>query len=243
MPEPIVVLVHGAWHGAWCWAPLQAELDRRGVPSLAVDLPGHGASPAGLTDLYGDAAALGQVLDRLAGPVLLVGHSYGGTVVTEAAGAATNVAHLVFLTAYCLDEGEAVTTFTASLPPADTALARAVRISDDGARLELDAGAAGAALYHRCPPGYAAAALPRLSGQLMSSLSQPIRAAGWRRVPSTYVVCHDDRAIDPGHQMIMAGRCGEIVEINADHSPFASAPGPTADVLERLVTSARRATP
>ena len=88
----LVVLVHGAWHGAWCWAALQAELDRRGVPSLAVDLPGHGASPEPIGGLHDDAAAVTALLDHLAsgaaGPITLVGHSYGGAVITQAAAGA-----------------------------------------------------------------------------------------------------------------------------------------------------------
>ena len=65
-PDPsLVVLVHGAWHGGWRWAGVQAELDRRSVASLAVDLPGHGASAARLTGLHGDAQALGATLDML----------------------------------------------------------------------------------------------------------------------------------------------------------------------------------
>src|SRR5690606_3684632 len=106
-----VVLVHGAWHGAWCWAALQAELDRRGVPTYAVDLPGHGASLLPLGDLYGDAEHVAAVLAALAGrgPAILVGHSYAGAVVTEAAvRAPVPVGHLVYIGAFALDEGESV---------------------------------------------------------------------------------------------------------------------------------------
>ncbi len=81
---PLVVLVHGAWHGAWCWAAVQAELDGRGLASLAVDLPGHGASTLPFTDLAGDAAHVADVVARAARPVVLVGHSYGGAVIGEA---------------------------------------------------------------------------------------------------------------------------------------------------------------
>ena len=76
MENVTVVLVHGAWHGAWCWSALQAELDQRGIASIAVDLPGHGASTAPLGDLHGDAAAVAAVVDRIDGDVVLVGHSY-----------------------------------------------------------------------------------------------------------------------------------------------------------------------
>ena len=96
-----IVLVHGAWHGAWCWAALQAALDERGLISYAIDLPGHGASTLPLGDLHGDADHVGAVLDRLAlTDVVLVGHSYGGAVITDAAAARTDLAHLVYLTAF-----------------------------------------------------------------------------------------------------------------------------------------------
>ena len=71
--QPTVVLVHGAWHGAWCYASLQHALDELGIPSYAVDLPGHGASLLPPTDLLGDAAHVAAVLDRIDGPVVLVG--------------------------------------------------------------------------------------------------------------------------------------------------------------------------
>ncbi|MEC8465318.1 MAG: alpha/beta fold hydrolase, partial [Actinomycetota bacterium] len=73
-----VLLVHGAWHGAWCWAPLQQALDQLGIPSYAIDLPGHGISPLPLGDLHSDAAAVVEALDTLPSDTLLIGHSYGG---------------------------------------------------------------------------------------------------------------------------------------------------------------------
>ena len=82
---PAVVLVHGAWHGAWCWEPAIAALAAAGVTALAIDLPGHGDDPGPLGDLHGDAAHVSSALDALDGPVVLAGHAYGGAVITEAA--------------------------------------------------------------------------------------------------------------------------------------------------------------
>ncbi|MHB8467660.1 MAG: alpha/beta fold hydrolase, partial [Acidimicrobiales bacterium] len=103
------VLVHGAWHGAWCWERVAAALANVGVPTLAVDLPGHGADPGPLTDLHGDAERVRQVLDAVDGPVVLVGHSYGGVVITEA-GDHRGVSHLVYLCALALDGHETAGT-------------------------------------------------------------------------------------------------------------------------------------
>ena len=144
-----VVLVHGAWHGAWCYAALQAELDRRGVPSLAVDLPGHGVSLAPLTDLHGDARCVADTLAMLGqrgveNPVL-VGHSYGGAVITQAAVWFPAVAHLVYLAAFALDDGESVMGALRAFPRHDVALSAAMRPLDDGTSV-LDPAVAGAAL-------------------------------------------------------------------------------------------------
>lgn len=227
-----IVLVHGAWHGAWCWAKQQAELGRRGLTSLAVDLPGHGASTLPLGDLYGDAEHTAAVLARVPGEVVLVGHSYGGAVITEAAALASNVAHLVYLTAFCLDEGSTVMDGARSSPTrAD--LGAAQRIGDDG-MATLDLALAVAPLYGDCDPAEVSAALPRLCPQPLATFTQPIRTASWKTIPSTYVACTDDRAITIELQRLMAARCGTTVELPASHSPFLSMPGAVADVLEPL---------
>ena len=81
--RPTFVLVHGAWHGAWCWDEVAARLRGDGAPVVAVDLP----SVAGGGDLYDDARAVRRVLDDIPGDKVLVGHSYGGIVITEASAA------------------------------------------------------------------------------------------------------------------------------------------------------------
>ena len=82
-----VVLVHGAWHGAWCFDRVIPLLEEAGVPALAVDLPGHGGDEGPFTDLHGDAAYVWATLDGIDGEVVLLGHSYSGAVITEAGGA------------------------------------------------------------------------------------------------------------------------------------------------------------
>src|SRR3954447_5826138 len=100
-----IVLVHGAWHGAWCWERLTPLLDGAGVPSVAVDLPGHGADPGPFTDMHGDADRVRDVLDGIDGDVVLVGHSYGGIVITDI-GTHPNVRHLVYVAAFAIDADE-----------------------------------------------------------------------------------------------------------------------------------------
>ena len=233
--SPLVVLVHGAWHGAWCWAALQAELDRRAIPSLAVDLPGHGASTLPLSDLYGDAQHVADVVAVQARPVVLVGHSYGGAVITEAAAriaAAGNgpVQHLLYLCAFALDNGESIGALLGSLPRVPVALNAAMRPGEPGTSV-LDPDTAIPALYNACPPEVARAAAARLSPQPSTTFAQPVAGSPRDTVASTYVVCADDRSIAPEHQQAMATRCGAVVTLPTDHSPFVSMVPETADII------------
>jgi pimeloyl-ACP methyl ester carboxylesterase len=238
---PMVVLVHGAWHGAWCWAALQAELDRHGVASIAIDLPGHGASTLPLSDMYGDARHVADVVKQVGRPVVLVGHSYGGAVITEAAhilGGSDNsglhpVEHLLYLAAFCLDEGETVMSIATSPVGGPVLLGQAMLPGPEGTTV-LDPDKAHAALYASCSPEISAAAVARLSPQPMVTFGQPVTGAPWKDIPSTYVVCERDEAVHPGHQRRMAARCGHVHVFDTDHSPFVSA---TNDVA-RIITDA-----
>jgi pimeloyl-ACP methyl ester carboxylesterase len=112
-----------------------------------------------------------------------------------------------------------------------------MRPQADGTLL-LDPAAAGPALYGDCSEADIAAALARLGPQPMATLGQPIRTASWRTIPSTYVVCTEDRSITVEAQRIMAARCGHVVELTASHSPFLSRPDAVADILEPLAQEA-----
>ena len=240
MSSPLVVLVHGAWHGAWCWAPLQTELDRRGIASLAVDLPGHGSTGAPFTDLHGDAAAVIEVLESQAAlgrtaPVL-VGHSYGGAVITEVASRHPDVSHLVFLAAFALQKDESVMSALTSMPPREVGLSAAMRPGPDGTTV-LDPVSAVPALYGSCDAAVVEAAVKRLSPQPMATMMQAVTGSPLDTIASTYVVCTEDDAVHPDHQAIMAERCTHTVTMHTDHSPFASMTVETAEVLERIARS------
>ncbi len=230
-----VVLVHGAWHGAWCWAGLQHALDELGVPSLAVDLPGHGASTELLSDLYGDARHVATVLAHLGTPAVLVGHSYGGAVITEAAGHFPDVAQLVYLTAFALDQGESIMSFLTSQPPAAVALSNAIIPSDDGTSV-IDPLQAVASFYAECPPAVAAAAIARLSPQPMATFGNAVSGSPRSTIASTYVRCLRDASIHITHQDAMAARCDTVHTLDTDHSPFASCTAETAEFIHALTT-------
>ena len=237
--SPLVILVHGAWHGAWCWATLQRELDLRGIPSLAIDLPGHGASTEPLADLATDAAAVSAVLAKFRRPIVLVGHSYGGAVISEAdltgddEGAGSTVFHLVYLAAFVLDAGESVISLTGTMPEARTALGAAMVIADGSSTIDPEQ--AHGALYNRCDPMMTPASVARLCPQPFATFTQEATRASWRQIPSTYVRCLDDQAVAVAHQDVMAARCGTVETLNTDHSPFISMPVETAEIIARIV--------
>lgn len=235
----MVILVHGAWHGGWCWAALQTELDRRGVPSLAPDLPGHGTSIEPLGDLHGDATAVATLVTRLNRPVVLVGHSYGGMVITQAAARAAQTTELIFVAAFVPDAGESLLGLLGGFEQRRVALGLATRPGSSDATSSVDPDGATDAFYHRAPAPVAAAAVARLGEQPVASFVQPVDAAPWRTLPSTYVLCTHDEAIHPDHQAIMAARCGARVTLEADHSPFLTHLDALADLIEAAWQRAR----
>lgn len=227
-----VVLVHGAWHGPWCWAPVLAALDERGVAATAVDLPGP--------DLAADAAAVaGAVAAGAEGgdAVVLAGHSYGGMVVT-ASGDHPAVERLVFLAALVPDEGDTAAGLLGREEAPD--LAAAARPCGDGTAT-LDPALAPDLLYGDCRPADVERAVSLLRPQPLACFAQPPAAVAWRSRPCTYVVCGADRAVPPALQRRFAARLPDasLVEWpDASHSPFLSRPGEVADLLAGLAAGA-----
>jgi pimeloyl-ACP methyl ester carboxylesterase len=241
MPATIV-LVHGAWHGAWCWDRVVEGLAGRGIDAIAIDLPGHGASDQPLGDLHGDAAIVGRALDALdRADVVVCGHSYGGAVITEGAAGHPNVRHLVYLAALMPDEGESCST---SIPaPADgvprpgSELGPAMQFSDDGTTVTIDPLLGRGIFYADCSDDDVDWAMARLGPHPAITLQQPVSVAAWRTVPSTYVVCDDDRAIAPWMQRVFATRATHAVEWRTSHSPFLSQPGLVVELLAGLAVA------
>lgn len=222
-----VVLVHGAWHGADSWARLQAALDARGVATRAVPLPSVGTDPS--RDLAGDAEAVRAAVRELDGPVVLVGHSYGGMVVTEAAADLDQVVRLVFLTAFVPDVGESLLDLVTYGP-----LTWIVPVGEG--LLGVAPGEEVDLFYGDLPADDAAAAVLRLQPQAAASFVQPATAAAWRDVPSTYVVCTQDHCIPEAAQREWAQRCGEVLELSTSHSPFLARPDDVAELLAARLT-------
>jgi pimeloyl-ACP methyl ester carboxylesterase len=218
-----VVMIHGAWHGSWCWGKVVAPLEAANVPTVAVDLP--------LTSLADDVAVTRAALDEVAGPVVLCGHSYGGVVVTEA-GVHPRVRHLVYVCAFAIAEGRSAAAAVDDEVPG-TGLEEALRFDDDG-RVSMDREGARRAFYLDCAPEEADAALDLLRPTALSCLGGTTTVAAWRTRPSTYAVCTEDRAVHPELQRLLARNCTTTVTWPASHSPFVSRPELVADLLVDL---------
>ena len=237
-----IVLVHGAWHGAWCWERVVSDLEADGLEVVAVDLPGHGDDPGPLGDLHDDAARVTAVLDEVGRDAVLVGHSYGGAVITEA-GVHPRVRHLVYLCAFALELDESCAE-AASDDPETRQLSHTGRpnvadgfvFGDD--TITLEPTIAARCLYNDCDPRTIEWALARLGPQPVVTLGQSPTATAWHQVESTYVVCTDDQIVHPGLQAILARRCSHQVEWATSHSPFLSQPALVAGLLGDIARSA-----
>ena len=225
-----IMFVHGAWHGSWCWDAVRSRLDAGGIATAAVENPSVANAPS---DLHADGDNLRAALDAIGGPVLLVGHSYGGAVITDA-GAHPAVRRLVYLTAFALDAGESVMQNELS-GGEDIQLGAAMQF--DGDVVTFAPARVTEFFYHDCAPDVAAAAGAQLRPMSLAAMGGVPRTVAWRVRPSTYVVCTDDRAIPVALQQSCAARLGDVVELPTSHSPFLSRPDDLARLLAELAWS------
>jgi pimeloyl-ACP methyl ester carboxylesterase len=223
---PTLVLVHGAWHGSWCW---EALIDALGdVPVETIDLPSVGNDPAALGDLYADAAAVRSALSAINGPTVVLGHSYGGAVITEAVTADSDVAHMVYLCAFLIDEGESLLAAVGGSPPPWW------DVRDDHVVVRAPADI----FYNDVSSDMTARSVARVSAHSLAAFEQPLTNAAWKSVPSTYVIAEQDQAIPLVAQEAMAERAGEVLRMDTGHSPFLSQPGALAELLRPILDRA-----
>lgn len=224
--KPAIVLVHGFWGGAAHWGHVITELNRRGHGSLhAVELP--------LTSLADDAERTAKMVRQIPGPVLLVGHSYGGAVITEA-GDLPNVTGLVYIAAFAPDAGESPGQITQELAPA--AADNLVPDSDGYLWIKQDK-------YHESfcqdlPADEALIMAVTQKAPLASAFGDTVTAPAWRSKPCWYQISTEDRMIHPDNERRMAARTEprKTVELPAGHASLASRPGEVTDLIEVALT-------
>jgi pimeloyl-ACP methyl ester carboxylesterase len=232
--SPVIVLVHGAWHGSWSWAKVVPLLEQQGLSVRTVDLPSTGTDVDALGALDDDVTALTAVLDELPGPKILVGHSYGGLPITQAGAGRDDIVHLVYVCAFMLDVGQSLLDAAGGQPMSWW------QVSEDGK--SITAGRPESVFYSDCDPEEAAAAAARLTPQSMSSCTTPLRAAAWQTVPATYVVADRDPELPQAVQEMMAtGKAQQLRHIDAAHSPFLSRPEELAALIAEVARTSEGA--
>jgi pimeloyl-ACP methyl ester carboxylesterase len=226
-----VVFVHGACvrDGSWWWHRTGELLALRGVASDAPALPSCGETGepthAGGPGLAEDVAAVRQVLAATDEATVVVAHSYGGIVMAEAAAGAHVVKHLLLVSSYLPEVGQSLSSFGGD-EPADF-----LDIDQEAGTFTVRPDALAGTFLQDCDPDIQRRAAAMTAWQSLAVLEQPVDAAAWRDVPSTYLVCAHDRGTPAPRQREFARRAGTVVELDAGHHPFLSQPDAVCELI------------
>lgn len=226
MANTNVLLVHGAWHGPWCWDRVRPALEQAGFVPYTVELPSHGDDTGALGGLHDDAMVVRAAAADLPDGLIVVAHSYGGAAAGEGVADAPNVRHLVYLAAFMLDIGESILGAIGGSPPPfweGTPDGRAWRT-----RNPEDV------FFNDCSPPDTEWAVNRLQPQSASSFTETLDGAAWRDRSATYVLCERDQALPVFAQEAMSKRATDVVRLDSGHSPFLSRPGELVSLLTRF---------
>src|SRR5882762_9848503 len=225
--KPTSVLVHGAFADGSSWSKVIPILQRDGYTVIAVQNP--------LTSFAADVETTKRVVDAQPGPVVLVGHSYGGAVITQAAAGSANVKALVYVAAFAPEVGEPIGAFGERYP---TQLGTGFR-PDKAGFLYIDP-----ARFHEL----FAADVPVAETRVAAATQKPIIGsvfgatldqAAWKTIPSWYIVSQDDKAINPDLERFYANRMkAKTTEVKSSHVPFLSHPAVVARVIEQAAAGA-----
>jgi pimeloyl-ACP methyl ester carboxylesterase len=229
-----VVFVHGACvkDGSWWWHRTGELLAERGIVSDSPALPSCGETgeptDAGGPGLTADVAAVRRVLTASDEPTVVVAHSYGGIVTAEAAAGVEAVRHLLLVSSYLPEVGQSLSSFGSEEP------APFLEIDPAGGTFTVRADALAETFLQDCDPEIQRAATEKTARQSLSVLEQPVQSAAWQHVPSTYLICVEDRGTPAESQRAFAARAGSVVELDAGHHPFLSQPAAVRDLILAL---------
>lgn len=233
------VMVHGAWHGAWCWYRVVPLLQRAGHIVIAPDLPslGRDRTPLCRVSLGTWVEHICQVVDTATEPVVLVGHSRGGIIISEVAERRPEkIALLVYVAGFLLRDGESLLAVAQS--DGTSLVLPNLVISEDQTSSTIKPQAIREVLYAACSDEDVTLAEMLLAPEALAPAVTPIHVTeeGFGRVPRVYIECLQDMVIPPQLQRQMYAKlpCQRIVSIDTDHSPFFSAPQKLADSLTAL---------
>jgi pimeloyl-ACP methyl ester carboxylesterase len=226
-PKPTVVLVHGAFADASGWNDVATRLLRDGYPVIAPANPLRGVAA--------DSAYLASVLATLSGPLVLVAHSYGGMVITNAATGNANVTALVYVAAFAPDEGDTLPGLQYRYPGSKlTPEALDYRPHGTGADAYIKKGLFRDAFAADLPKSTAALMWASQRPLHVGAFEEPSGAPAWKTIPSWYFAARNDQVIPVAAQRFMAQRArARVVEANASHVAMISQPAATVDLITR----------
>jgi pimeloyl-ACP methyl ester carboxylesterase len=230
------LLVHGAWHGAWCWEKVVPLLAEMGHAAAAIDLPGQGDDPTPAASVTVDdyVRAIGEALRSAGGRSVLVGHSMGGIAISAAAEAHPDlIERLVYVTAFLPRNGESLLALEGRNP--EPAVPPSLVMNENEPTCTIREEKVVPLFYHDCSPKDQQWAKSKLTKQALAPLSTELAlsAARFGSVPRSYIACTDDRAIGITFQedMVAASGVERRFDLDASHSPFISRPRELADLL------------
>jgi pimeloyl-ACP methyl ester carboxylesterase len=227
--KPTIVLVHGAFADGTGWQRVIPTLQRDGYEVIAVQNP--------LASLAGDVETTKRVIDAQKGPVVLVGHSYGGAVITGAAAGSSNVKALVYLAAFAPEAGEPVGAFGEKYP---VDLNSALK-PDSAGFLYVDRARFRELFCADVPATEARVAAATQKPIHNSAFGASVPQAAWKNIPSWYLVSQDDRAINPELERFYAKRMNaKTSEVKASHVAFISHPDVVARLIEQAAAAAAK---
>ncbi len=239
------LLIHGAWQGAWAWERLVPLLEAGGHRAIAVDLPGdgHDETPPGdvTTMLYAETVA--GLIDEADAPVIVVGHSMGGTVASQVSELRPEKISLaVYLCAFLLPDGDSIVDFyERAWEDWMTGAHARVTYSDDNHASMIDPASAVDVFYNTADPDDAAAAAAKLTPQPEGGRRSKLQlsAEKFGSIPRVYIETLQDRSVFPELQKRMYSETpvGKLYSLDTDHAPQLSAPGELAAILSELARS------
>ena len=219
--KPTIILVHGFWGGAAHWSKVIVELNKKGFTDLhAVEMP--------LTSLADDAERTRKMVKQVDGPVILVGHSYGGAVITEA-GDLPNVQGLVYIAAFAPDAGESPGAITQEHPP----IGAPNLYPDSDGYLWVRQDKFHESFCQDLTEDEGLVMAVTQKAPLATTFGDNVTAPAWKAKPTWYQISTNDRMIDPANQERMSARMNpkKIIKLDASHASLASHPAEVADLI------------
>ena len=229
------LLVHGSWHGAWCWRDLIPELTTFGHTARAIDMPSHGSDPTPIRDVT-LGTCRDAVLKASTPKTIILGHSWGGYPVSAAAETDPNAMRgVIYLSAYVPKSGLSMVEMRKRAPR--QLIGNAVEVSGDGLSYSVVPDQVHDLLYHDCAREVVAYAFARLCPQAIAPQTTPLDVGdNFARVPKGYIRTTDDRIVPTEYQAEMAG-CADPdmhLTIDSSHSPFFSHPEHLAGLMHQI---------